>query len=107
MTSFINSPFVYNNVFQLQDKPDKNGSPSLIRTTRLSYKGLGSSTPTSISVNDSLTLLAVGFSNGALLLLRGEVSKDRGTKIKLLIEPDEIAPITGLSFKLVNKPKLA
>jgi len=53
-------------------------------------------------VNDSLTLLAVGFSNGALLLLRGEVSKDRGTKIKLLIEPDEVAPITGLAFKVVK-----
>ncbi len=66
-------------------------------------KGLGSSSPTSICVNDSLTLLSIGFSNGALLLLRGDVSKDRGTKIKLLIEPDEVAPITGLAFKVVNE----
>jgi hypothetical protein len=86
-----------------QDKPDKNGSPSLVRSSRLNVKGLGpSAVPTSICVNDSLTLMAVGFNNGALILLRGDVSKDRGTKIKLLIEPDEVATISGLAFKLVR-----
>lgn len=57
-----------------QDKPDKNGSPSLIRTSRLSAKGLSTSstTPTSIATSDALNLLAVGFNNGALLLLRGK-----------------------------------
>ena len=63
-----------------QDKPDKNGSPSLLRTSRLSVKGFSSATtsPTSIAVNDGLSLVAVGFSNGALLLLRGQCRRGWG-----------------------------
>ena len=62
-----------------QDKPDKNGSPSLLRTSRLSVKGFSSATtsPTSIAVNDGLSLVA-GLSNGALLLLRGQCRRGWG-----------------------------
>jgi hypothetical protein len=36
------------------------------------------------------------------LFFTGDVSKDRGTKVKLLIEADETTAITGLAFKSVS-----
>jgi hypothetical protein len=66
------------------------------------FLGLGQSVPTTIAVSESLNLLSIGFNNGAILLLRGDITKDRGTKMKLIIEPDQVATITGLSFKLAS-----
>jgi hypothetical protein len=57
------------------DKPEKNsGFPSLVRTTRISSGGSGGlNHPTALAVDEDLNLVAVGFSNGSLILIRGDL----------------------------------
>ena len=105
----------YIKVFDL-DKPGKKGEPgTCVRSTRLAL--LASSTSaisTCLAVHDNLTVAAVGFSNHCLLLLRGDITRDRGTKQKILLESlqgqqrnniqnssvSKTSPsISGLSFK--------
>ncbi|XP_069193192.1 vacuolar protein sorting-associated protein 11 homolog isoform X1 [Procambarus clarkii] len=79
------------------DKPDVHGHPACLRTLcpdpRPSTSG-SRSTPhqalqvprvTAIAVNPNLSLMAVGFSDGAIMLYRGEVSRERGSKHRVLL----------------------
>ena len=49
------------------------------------------------AVLDNLSQLAVGFANGAVTLIRGDLINDRGTKQRTVFESEE--PITGIVFR--------
>lgn len=46
--------------------------------------------------NDSLSCIAVGFTNGKVLLIRGDLIRDRGSKQRFIYESND--PITGVQF---------
>lgn len=51
-------------------------------------------------VHDGLQLLAIGFTDGSIILYRGNITRDRASRMKVL--RDDNSPqmkITGLSFK--------
>jgi hypothetical protein len=37
-----------------------------------------------------------------ITLVPGDITKDRGTKLKLLFEGEQRSPVTGLAFKVVS-----
>ena len=105
----------YLKVYDL-DKPGKKGEPgTFVRTSRLTLPSSSNITTVNcLAVHDNLNLAAVGFSNNCLLLLRGDITRDRGTKQKLLLEgsstlqgsrggssreSDNKSGISGISFK--------
>ena len=72
------------------DKPGKKGEPgTCTRATRLALASSSNATATCLAVHDNLNLAAVGFSNHCLLLLRGDITRDRGTKQKVLLEASQ------------------
>jgi vacuolar protein sorting-associated protein 11 len=50
---------------------------------------------------DDLSQLAVGFANGAVTVIRGDLIHDRGAKQRTVFESEE--PITGVEFQEVDK----
>ncbi len=77
------------------DKPDKTGHPSLVRTTKLMLSG----SPTSLAVDSILSLVAVGLGNGTLILIRGDLRRDRGVKQRSLLSSNGQSCISGLTFR--------
>lgn len=80
------------------DKPDVHGHPACLRTIipdpRPASGSRSSSVPqqamkvprvTAIAVHPNLSMMAVGFSDGAIMLYRGEVSRERGSKHRVLL----------------------
>ena len=62
------------------------------------------SVPVSLSASENQILLAVGFENGTVLLQRGDITRERGIKQKVLLEESgEQSSVTGLSFKTLGK----
>ena len=68
------------------DKTGKNEElGTLVRSTRLAVPNyLSGGVITCLAVDDKLNMAAIGFSNHCLLLLRGDITRDRGTKQKIL-----------------------
>ena len=99
------------------DKPGKKGEPgSCVRSTRLEIPPSGNTISTCLAVQENLNVAAVGFSNHCLILLRGDITRDRGTKQKMLLNPSQspqggrsqtlsgsqesnVPSISGISFK--------
>ena len=84
-------------IFEI-DKPDKSGDPMLVRTTKLA----GSGCPSALAVDCGSGLVAVGLTNGTLLLIRGDLRRDRGVKQKALLSSDGRADrcsVSGLAFR--------
>ncbi|KAK4874130.1 hypothetical protein RN001_013490 [Aquatica leii] len=77
-------------------KRDKNGVPHCCRVSR-TLPGNKPVAATALCVHEGLQLMAVGFADGSLLLYRGEITRDRGSKQKLL--RDVSSAVTGLAFK--------
>lgn len=50
--------------------------------------------------NDYLTCIAIGYTNGRVLLVRGDMLRDRGSKQRLVYE--SVDPITGVHFNKVE-----
>ena len=79
------------------DKPDKTGLPSLVRTTRLNQS---SGSFTSLVIEENLNLIAAGFNNGYLILIRGDLRRERGIKQKTLCSSaNSSTTISGLAFR--------
>lgn len=55
-------------------------------------------------VHEGLQLLAVGFMDGSLILYRGDITRDRSSRQKVL--KDGNSPITGLSFRSTSNTTL-
>lgn len=77
-------------------KKDKQGFPTCVRISRAipSYRAVQVS---SLCVHSSLTMMAVGFEDGSIMLYRGDLTRERKNKIKVL--KDSNAVITGLAIK--------
>ena len=58
------------------------------------------SEPVVVAVSENLQLLAVGYDDGGIVLHRGDVTKDRGQRVKGLREKvaEKGKPVTGMSF---------
>ena len=80
------------------DKKDKtSNSPELVRCSRLTRAG-NQAEPVTLAVSDNLHLLAVGYDDGAIVLHRGDVTKDsRSNKVKVLLEQGN--SISGMSIR--------
>ncbi|KAK6455061.1 uncharacterized protein RJT20DRAFT_142106 [Scheffersomyces xylosifermentans] len=46
--------------------------------------------------NDDLTCIAIGYTNGKVILVRGDLLRDRGSKQRLIYESND--PVTGIEF---------
>ena len=75
------------------DKVDKNDQPSLIKTVKLNASGV----PTCMAVDEVHNLMAVGYTNGTLILIRGDLKRDYRQKQKVLLSPG--SSISGLTFR--------
>lgn len=75
---------------------DRNGSPYCCRITRAVPANRAVQVSV-LCVHDALQLMAVGFVDGSLLLYRGDITRERGSKVKLL--RDASSAVTGLAFK--------
>ncbi|CAK9817084.1 Vacuolar protein sorting-associated protein 11 homolog [Anthophora quadrimaculata] len=81
-------------------KPDKQGNPTCVRISRAipSYKAVPA---TALCVHTYLTLMAVGFDDGSIMLYRGDLTRERKNKIKVLKDTNE--SITGLAIRSTSK----
>ncbi|KAK9307140.1 hypothetical protein QLX08_002461 [Tetragonisca angustula] len=81
-------------------KPDKQGNPTCLRISRAipSYRAVPA---TALCVHTSLTLMAVGFGDGSIMLYRGDLTRERKNKIKVL--KDTNVSITGLAIRSTGK----
>ena len=78
------------------DKHDKSGNPVLVRTARLTKQNSQSDVePVSLAASDNLQLLAVAFSDGGIVLHRGDVTRD--TRYKKTIR-EKGHKISAMSF---------
>ncbi|CAH0563845.1 unnamed protein product [Brassicogethes aeneus] len=75
---------------------DKNGTPYCCRITR-ALPGNRAVQASVLCVHDSLQLMAVGFVDGSLVLYRGDITREKSCKQKLLRDASSI--VTGLAFK--------
>ena len=85
------------------DKPDKStGLPTLVRTTRLNHN-IGKLS--ALAIEEDLNLVAAGFDNGTLVLIRGDLRRDRGAKQKALLSNSDSSAgsrnncISGIAFR--------
>ncbi|CAG8621448.1 33609_t:CDS:10, partial [Racocetra persica] len=83
------------------DKQDKSkGTPTCQRTIKVNHGG--KPFPVSaLAVLENLGQIAVGLANGVVVLIKGDLYRDRYTRQKIIHESEE--PITGLGFKEHNK----
>jgi len=73
--------------------------PVLVRVSRLQRQGCPAE-PTLLAVGENLQLLAVGYDDGAVVLHRGDITKDKGHKFKVVMEPGPT--LACLSFKVAE-----
>ncbi|CAG8787311.1 21745_t:CDS:10, partial [Dentiscutata erythropus] len=83
------------------DKQDKSkGTPTCQRTIKVNHGG--KPFPVSaLAVLENLGQIAVGLANGVVVLIRGDLYRDRYTRQRIIHESDE--PVTGLGFREHNK----
>lgn len=53
-----------------------------------------------VQFNDNLTCAAIGYTNGKVILIRGDLLRDRGSKQRLIYETSD--PITGIQFDKIE-----
>ncbi|SCV01226.1 LANO_0F10748g1_1 [Lachancea nothofagi CBS 11611] len=56
-----------------------------------------------ISISKDLTCMAIGFVNGRIVLIRGDIVHDRGSKQRIIYEDPNKEPITALMFDSENR----
>ncbi|KAI1341786.1 vacuolar protein sorting protein-like protein [Xylariaceae sp. FL0016] len=78
------------------DKPvKKTGLPTCTSTVHVN-NGRKQFPISAFTALEDLSQLAVGFANGAVTVIRGDLIHDRGTKQRVVYESDE--PVTGVEF---------
>lgn len=103
------------------EKTDKSKSPLMVRSIKVLYENKAFSVRgarrcemirrlqgpcriqqvSSLAVLENLSQLAVGLANGSVILMRGDVSRDRAIKQKVLYKGSH--PITGTTSGLCVK----
>uniref|UniRef100_A0A8D8W8X9 Vacuolar protein sorting-associated protein 11 homolog n=1 Tax=Cacopsylla melanoneura TaxID=428564 RepID=A0A8D8W8X9_9HEMI len=82
------------------NKPDRHDDPTCIRISR-SVPQNRAVAVTCLSVCESSNLMAVGHQDGSIIVFRGEIGRDKGSKQKVLKDGNQ--PITGLAFRTQDK----
>lgn len=82
------------------DKADKQGHPTCVRISRAIPNNKPENV-TALCVHENLNLMAVGFNDGSVILYRGDITRERTNKTKLL--KDGNAAVTGLAFRTTSK----
>ncbi|KAI0136915.1 vacuolar membrane protein [Xylariales sp. AK1849] len=78
------------------DKPvKKTGLPTCLSTLNI-HNGRKQFPISAFTALDDLSQLAVGFANGSVTVIRGDLIHDRGTKQRVVHESEE--PVTGVEF---------
>ncbi|ORY56078.1 vacuolar membrane protein [Pseudomassariella vexata] len=78
------------------DKPvKKTGLPTCLTTLNI-HNGRKQFPISAFTALDDLSQVAVGFANGAVTVIRGDLIHDRGTRQRVVHESEE--PITGVEF---------
>uniref|UniRef100_A0A2C9MAP2 Vacuolar protein sorting-associated protein 11 homolog n=1 Tax=Biomphalaria glabrata TaxID=6526 RepID=A0A2C9MAP2_BIOGL len=81
----------------------ERGNPACTRLTR----AIPGNKPTPVSaftVHENLNFMAVGFENGIVLLYKGDVTRERHSKSRIVYEGNKC--VTGLAFKTQGKQDL-
>ncbi|XP_043936877.1 vacuolar protein sorting-associated protein 11 homolog [Protopterus annectens] len=81
------------------DKRD-SGSPLCTRI----FSAIPGNRPTEVScltVHENLNFMAIGFADGSVVLLKGDITRDRHSKTQVLHEG--VYPVTGLAFRQAGK----
>ncbi|KAI4145387.1 MAG: hypothetical protein LQ341_002411 [Variospora aurantia] len=79
------------------DKPDKKtGGPKCLSSVGI-QNGRKQFPISAFAALDNLSQLAVGFANGSVTVVRGDLINDRGAKQRTVFESEE--PITGVEFR--------
>jgi hypothetical protein len=86
-------------VWTLDQNEKKTGHPRCLCTLTI-QNGRKNFPVSAFAVTSDLAQLAVGFGNGAVTVVRGDLIHDRGTKQRTVFESEE--PITGLEFREAN-----
>ncbi|CAE1174781.1 VPS11 [Acanthosepion pharaonis] len=81
------------------DKMER-GSPLCTRIAR-AIPGNKPSPVTCLTVHENLNWMAVGFQCGSVVLFKGDVTRDRHSKFRIVYENQR--PITGLGFRISGK----
>ncbi|KAF7729543.1 hypothetical protein EC973_004217 [Apophysomyces ossiformis] len=79
---------------------DELFAPTCLRTIRIQHGGKPYPVST-FAILENMSQAAIGLANGVVILIRGDLSKDRTTKQKVIYEGGE--PITGLGFREQTK----
>ncbi len=87
------------------------GDPALLRVSRAALSGRISE-PTFLCAHKGQTLMAIAYDDGSVILHRGDVRRERGSRQKVLIDgggragaaPSE--KISGMTFRSTNKATL-
>ncbi|XP_047107852.1 vacuolar protein sorting-associated protein 11 homolog isoform X3 [Schistocerca piceifrons] len=82
------------------DKTDKQGHPTCVRISRAIPNNKPENV-TALCVHENLNLMAVGFNDGSVILYRGDITRERTNKTKVL--KDGNATVTGLAFRTTSK----
>ncbi|XP_064597137.1 vacuolar protein sorting-associated protein 11 homolog [Liolophura sinensis] len=78
----------------------EKGSPVCTRIAR-AIPGNKPTPVTCFTVHENLNWMAIGFENGSVVLLKGDVTRDRHSKQRVAYETNK--PITGVHFKSMGK----
>ncbi|XP_046752959.1 vacuolar protein sorting-associated protein 11 homolog isoform X2 [Diprion similis] len=81
-------------------KLDKHGNPTCVRISR-AIPGYRAVPASALCVHSGLTLMAVGFGDGSIMLYRGDLTRERKNKIRIL--KDSNTPVTGLAIRSTGK----
>lgn len=81
------------------DKTDKMGNPLCLRITR-AIPGNKPIAVSCLAVYETLTQMAVGFADGSVVVYRGDVTRDRHSKSRVIHQDKH--PVTGLAYKNIQ-----
>ncbi|XP_041030262.1 vacuolar protein sorting-associated protein 11 homolog isoform X2 [Carcharodon carcharias] len=82
------------------EKRDSSGNPLCTRI----FSAIPGNKPTEVScltVHENLNYMAIGFTDGSVVLKKGDITRDRHSKTDVL--PEGTYPITGLGFQQSGK----
>jgi len=80
------------------DKLDKSDNPLLIRSIKIFGTKQKPFPVTCLAVLEDLSQMAVGLASGDVILLRGEITKERACR-QFTLQVDKELPVTGVGFR--------
>ncbi|XP_070533237.1 vacuolar protein sorting-associated protein 11 homolog [Ptychodera flava] len=83
------------------DKVDKMGNPTCSKISRAIPSNNKPVPVSTLCVSETLNMMAVGFTDGSVVLIKGDVLRDRHTKSRTIHQ--ESSKITGLAFRHSQK----